>query len=257
MERRPDAIPRIGCRKIFSHWANLVHHTGSLMLTAAWHLLVAACRLPFGSPWVVGLAGLMSLAIVLVVPLVLRRGTSFRAMTANWLEIFGWAFGSLLLFWAIIIQWSVIGIIYEDHLAAEALNQRRLHETNALGAELAAAHSAITDLRAKLAKDAAEPGTTVSGPPSISSTQRDPDALYQLGEAVAKVSGTQIDRDHGIVWFARLTANGYYNLNRSAEFGGLTLQSCHSEAKSVEVSGDNVTSQAYLGVVCQISDHRR
>jgi hypothetical protein len=46
-------------------------------------------------------------------------------------------------------------------------------------------------------------------------------------------------------------------LNRSAEFGGLTLQSCHSEAKSVEVSGDNVTSQAYLGVVCQISDHRR
>jgi hypothetical protein len=227
------------------------------MLTAAWHLLVAACRLPFSSPWVVGLAGLMSLAIVLVVPPVLRRRTSFRAMTADWLEIFGWTVGSLLLFWAIIIQWSVIGIIYEDHLAAEALNQHRLHETNALGVELAAANSTIADLRAKLAKGVAEPASTVGGPASTSSAQRDPDSLYQLGEAVAKVSGTQIDQAHGIVWFARLTANGYYNLNRSVEFGGLTLQSCHSEAKSVEVSGDNVTSQAYLGVVCQIADHQR
>jgi hypothetical protein len=227
------------------------------MLTAAWHLLVAACRLPFSSPWVAGLAGLMSLAIVLVVPLVLRRRTGFRAMTADRLEIFGWAFGSLLLFWAIIIQWSVIGTIYEDHLTAEALNQRRLRETNALGSELAAANSTIADLRAKLAKGVAEPGTTAGGSASAPSTQRDPDSLYQLGEAVAKVSGTQIDRAHGIAWFARLTANGYFNLSRSVEFGALTLQSCHSEAKSVEVSGDNVTSQAYLGVVCQIADRPR
>jgi hypothetical protein len=227
------------------------------MLIAAWHLLVAACRLPFRSPWTVALAGFMSLAIVFVVLLVLRRRRGFRAMTVNWLVTLGWAFGSLLLVWAIIIQWSVVGTIYDDHLAAQALSHRRLNEINTLAAELAAANSTITDLRAKLAKVVPGPGTAVGGPASTPSEQRDADSLYQLGEAVAKVSGAQIDRAHGIVWFARITANGYYNLSRSAEFGGLTLQSCHSEAKSVEVSGDKVTSQAYLGVVCQITNRLR
>ena len=125
------------------------------------------------------------------------------------------------------------------------------------GAELAAANSTIADLRTKLAKGATEADTTVGGPAPSPSQQRAADSLYQLGEPVAKVSGAQVDRVHGIVWFARLTANGYFNLSRSIDFGDLTLQSCHSEAKSVEVSGDNVTSQAYLGVVCQIAERGR
>jgi hypothetical protein len=227
------------------------------MLIAAWHLLVAACRLPFASPWTTALIGLVSVTIVFVVLLALLRRTGPRAMAVNWIETIGWVLGSLLLFWAIILQWSVVGTIYNDHVVAEALNRRRLHEANALGAELAAASSTIADLRTKLAKGVAEADTTVGGPAPSPSQQRAADSLYQLGEPVAKVSGAQVDRVHGIVWFARLTANGYFNLSRSIDFGDLTLQSCHSEAKSVEVSGDNVTSQAYLGVVCQIAERGR
>jgi hypothetical protein len=222
------------------------------MVTAAWHLLIAAWSRAvgfFGSPLSFGVASL-ALLVVLVMAI------GLQARRPSWPVRISWAAGLVLLVWAALTQWSAVAVVYDDHRAFVALAQQRLESLHALQLKNEALRSRVRQLDTQMkqvlaAKGAAMPLPTADG--AAPRGGRDPTALYQLDQKVADIQGARVDQPHGVVWFDRVTTNHYVNFGRPAEFMAFSLQGCSIEAKSSELAANSMAVTVYLGVVCQIA----
>ena len=226
------------------------------MVVAGWHLLIAAWSHTldmFGSPVLFGLAGVALLfAFVFMSGLQRERASVFARV--------GWSLCLVLLSWAVLVQYSAVTTIYQDHVAFVTLEHQRFGRIHALHAQATALQAELLLMDAALNKikianrvdGLAASRTTGAGPSPNTAGADDPDALYQSGQHVADINGARIDRTHGIVSFDRLTTRSYINFESVTDFGALELKSCSSQTKWSELAANNVTVTSYLGVVCKI-----
>ena len=90
------------------------------------------------------------------------------------------------------------------------------------------------------------------GTPEHAPQSRDPDTLYQMNMAVAKVPGGIVDRGNGIVAFPRIAGGPDINIQANLEFREFTIGNCHADSASAQKNGGMITTQSWGGLKCQI-----
>jgi hypothetical protein len=127
--------------------------------------------------------------------------------------------------------------------------QRILEQKDSLAATLNTRITSLEDERNDLKSKLDE--LAVTRPPS--QDKRDPDAIYQLGEMVARAPAGQIDRANGKVSFRSVLGGSNFDVRALMEYRQFMLSACTYDMAGEQGSFGVTISVAYSNLTCQIS----
>lgn len=142
--------------------------------------------------------------------------------------------------WGAFVIWCLIAVgqVYEIRLANAAA------QISTLAARVGVLAGERDDLQKKLAENPSQPAT----PP-----QRDPGALYQCGELVARAPSGILDRPNGSVSFQSVVGGPNFDVHAAMDYRQFTLSDCQFNMSSVQGSMGVTTAVEYGNVTCRIS----
>jgi hypothetical protein len=153
------------------------------MLSAAWHVVIAAWAAAVESRGTTTLGILASVLVLTVVNIVKARGPKSWWKSLSIRDVFTTA-GVAGSVWVILVIYQAMVIIYNDHKSLVQRNQELNGQINTV-----------------------QPEET-----------RDPDGFYQFGQKVASVSGAQIDLPKSQVTFTKVLVNSSANTSKTFEY---------------------------------------
>jgi hypothetical protein len=100
-------------------------------------------------------------------------------------------------------------------------------------------------------------GVPQSAPPpqQPEAPARDPDTIYQLGDAVATVQGADIDRGKGMISFENVYTHGDLNVEMQFEYRDYLMHFV-SKQREIDATVAGQKNIRYMGVICQIMGKR-
>lgn len=149
----------------------------------------------------------------------------------------GWAAFVVWCIIAFVVSWYGLGQIYETRLT------NAQSEIASLKTRMAVLESENRDLDQKV---------TSAQNKSPQMQTRDPDELYQFGEAAAQAPSGQIDRPSGIIKFPRVISGPNFNINADIEYREFKLALCRYGIYSSTKNFGIFSRQMFADVTCQI-----